>query len=71
MKINDPKASYAQVHGIFLSPHFLTTDTTGPLVHVKPGSLKVDNGMLTFTAITSEDQVESLYVPVSERLANR
>lgn len=69
MKINDPKASHSQVSGIFLNTE--RTDGHRLLVSVKPGSLKAKDGMVTFTAIVLESDVESLYVPPSERLANR
>ncbi|ORV81246.1 hypothetical protein AWC11_02355 [Mycobacterium interjectum] len=69
MKINDPKASYSQVHGVFLNTE--RADDHGLHVLVKPRSLKAKDGMVTFTAIVLESDVESLYVPPSERLANR
>ncbi|WP_141682013.1 hypothetical protein [Mycobacterium malmoense] len=69
MKINDPRASYSQVHGIFLNTE--RVDGLGLLVAIKPGSLKVDGGVVTFTATIAESDVGLLYVPPSERLANR
>ncbi|BBY70107.1 hypothetical protein [Mycobacterium paraintracellulare] len=69
MKINDPKASYSQVSGVFLTAD--RADDHGLLVSIKPGSLKVKDGTATFTAIVLESDVASLYVPPSERLANR
>ena len=69
MKINDPKASYWQVSGVFLNTE--RADDHRLLVLIKPGSLKAKDGMVTFTAIVSESDIESLYVPPIERLANR
>lgn len=69
MKINDPKASYSQVHRVFLNTERAADHLL--LIQVKPGSLKVEGGMATFTAVVSESDIESLYVPPSERLANR
>lgn len=69
MKINDPKASYSQVSGVFLDTEHAQDD--GLLVLVKPGSVKVHDGMVTFTAIVPDSAIASLYVPPSERLANR
>ncbi|WP_373142128.1 hypothetical protein [Mycobacterium marinum] len=69
MMINDPKASLSQVHGIFLSTQHARDNQI--LVPVKPGSLKVNGGIVTFTATVIDSDVEFLYVPPSERLANR
>ncbi|ORB11638.1 hypothetical protein BST37_18725 [Mycobacterium noviomagense] len=69
MRINDPKARYSQVSGVFLD-----TDQAQDhrlLVMAKMGSLKVVDGMVTFKAMVPESAIESLYVPPSERLRNR
>jgi hypothetical protein len=73
MKINDPKASYSQVSAIFLNTVGAGADLHGHrlLVSVKPGSLIVDGGKVSFEATVLEWDVESLYVAPSERLANR
>jgi hypothetical protein len=69
MRINDPKASYSQVSGVFLDAGQVQDNRL--LVLAKPGSLKVDDGMVTFKAVVPESAIESLYVPPSDRLANR
>ena len=67
MKSNCPEAGYSKVSAIHLSENRQFPS----LLPIKPGSLKVKGGMVTFTAIILESDVALLYVPPSERLANR
>lgn len=69
MKINDEGFKYSQISAVFLKTEH--AEGNRMLIKVRPGSFKVDGGMVTFTATVLESDIESLYVPLGDRLANR